>query len=171
MVDLSAIFIDGTHIKANANKKKFPKMQVAKAAKGYSGQLCREVSEERKKLGKKPIDDDDDDSPSGGETTEKTVYRMNPDCRMFVKGEHERQFAYEAHTACDKRGFVLDVEVTAGNVHDSIYEKVTRKHEVTFVTMDAGYKTPRTAKKTIEDGRVPIFPYTRYTGKQDRYQP
>lgn len=39
---------------------------------------------------------------------------------MFVKGEHERQFAYEAHTVCDKSGFVLGVEVTAGNVHDSV---------------------------------------------------
>ena len=29
------IFIDGTHIKASANKKKFQKEQVAKAAKVY----------------------------------------------------------------------------------------------------------------------------------------
>ena len=66
---------------------------------------------------------------------------------MFVKGEHERQFVYEAHTACDKRGFVLGVEVTAGNVHDSVawdkvYDDVTGKFDVQFVTMDAGYKTP-----------------------------
>ena len=40
---------------------------------------------------------------------------------MFVKGEHERQFAYEAHTAaCDKNGMILAVEVTAGNVSDSV---------------------------------------------------
>ncbi len=36
MVDPSAIFIDGTHIKASANKKKYRKEQVAKAAKVYS---------------------------------------------------------------------------------------------------------------------------------------
>ena len=96
---------------------------------------------------------------------------------MFVKGEHERQFAYEAHTVCDKSGFVLGVEVTAGNVHDSVawdavYDEVTRKfNEVKFVTMDAGYKTPWIAKKTIEDGRVLVLPYTRYTGRQDRYKP
>ena len=41
------------------------------------------------------------------------------------KGEHERQFAYEAHIVCDSRGFVLGVEVTAGNVHDSVaWDKV-----------------------------------------------
>ena len=52
------------------------------------------------------------------------------------------------------------------------YDEVTRKfNEAKFVTMDAGYKTPWIAKKTIEDGRVPVLPYTRYTGRQDRYKP
>ena len=150
MVDPNTIFIDGTHIKASANKKKFQKEQVAKAAKVYSGQLRREVNEEREKLGKKPIEDEDDENHSrgsGGETAEKTVSTTDPDCGMFVKGEHERQFAYKAHTACDKRGFVLGVEVTAGNIHDSVacdkvYNNVTGKFYVQFVTMDAGYKTP-----------------------------
>lgn len=62
MLETSAIFIDGTHIKASANKKKHRKEQVAKAAKIYSGQLRREVNEEREKLGKKPIEDDDDEN-------------------------------------------------------------------------------------------------------------
>ena len=57
MVDPNTIFIDGTHIKASANKKKYQKEQVAKAAKVYSGQLRREVNAEREKLGKKPIED------------------------------------------------------------------------------------------------------------------
>ena len=94
---------------------------------------------------------------------------------MFVKGEHERQFVYEAHTACDKRGFVLGVEVTAGNVHDSVawdkvYDDVTGKFDVQFVTMDAGYKPPWIAKKALDDGKVPFLPYTRYTGNKDRYK-
>ena len=44
MVDPSTVFIDGTHIKASANKKKFQKEQVRKTAKVYSGQLRREVN-------------------------------------------------------------------------------------------------------------------------------
>ena len=180
MVDPSIIFIDGTHIKASANKKKFQKEQVKKAAKIYSGQLRREVNAEREKLGKKPIEDDEDDNdpqnPDGGEMIEKTVSTTDPDSGMFVKGEHERQFAYEAHTACDSRGFVLGVEVTAGNVHDSVawdkvYDEVTGKYNVQFVTMDAGYKTPWIAKKTLDDSKVPILPYIRYNGRQDRYKP
>ena len=179
MVDPSIIFIDGTHIKASANKKKYQKEQVKKAAKIYSGQLRREVNAEREALGKKPIEDEEDDNDpqdSGGGSTEKTVSTTDPDSGMFVKGEHERQFAYEAHTACDSKGFVLGVEVTAGNVHDSVawdkvYDDVTHRHKVQFVAMDAGYKTPWIAKKTLDDGKVPILPYTRYNGKQDRYKP
>ena len=182
MLDPSAIFIDGTHIKASANKKKFQKEQVAKAAKVYSGQLRREVNAEREKLGKKPIEDDDDNEnhPQNGsgsqETVEKTVSTTDPDCGMFVKGEHERQFAYEAHTACDKRGFILGVEVTAGNVHDSVawdkvYESVTSKFNVQYVAMDAGYKTPWIAKKTLDDGKIPVLPYTRYKGNKEGYRP
>ena len=178
MVDPSIIFIDGTHIKASANKKKYQKQQVAKAAKIYSEQLREEVNAEREALGKKPIeeDDDDDETPGGGDTVEKTVSTTDPECGLFVKGEHERQFAYEAHTACDKKGFVLGVEVTAGNVHDSvawdsIYDEVTGKYDVRFVAMDAGYKTPWIAKKILDGGKIPIMPYTRYKGKKDRYKP
>ena len=99
MVDPSVIFIDGTHIKASANKKKFQKEQVKKTAKVYSEQLRQEVNAEREKLGKKPVDDDDDDdTPDSGETAEKTVSTTDPDSGMFVKGDHETQFAYEAHT-------------------------------------------------------------------------
>ncbi len=102
MVDPSEMFIDGTHIKASANKKKYQKAQVKKAAKVYSEQLRQEVNAEREKLGKKPIeDDDDDDFPDGGKAVEKTVSTTDPDCGVFSKGEHEKQFAYEAHTACD----------------------------------------------------------------------
>ena len=177
MVDPSAIFIDGTHIKASANKKKYQKQKVAETAKVYTEQLRQEVNQEREKLGKAPIEDDsDDDPPPGGTGREKTVSTTDPDCGMFVKGEHERQFAYEAHTACDKHGMVLSVAVTAGNVHDSVawdevYDEVTSKFEVQFVTMDAGYKTPWIAKKTLEDGKIPILPYTRYKGRKDRYKP
>ena len=83
LLDTSAIFIDGTHIKASANKKKYQTEQVAKVAKVYSGQLRREVDAEREKLGKKPIEDDEQKPPrSGGgsqETVERAVSTTDPD--------------------------------------------------------------------------------------------
>lgn len=181
MVDPRTIFIDGTHIKASANKKKSQKRLVADTAKIYAEQLRTEVNAEREKLGKKPIEQDDDDTPPGGSgggtLRERTVSTTDPDSGMFVKGAHERQFAYEAHTACDRHGFVLGVEVTAGNVHDSvawdrIYDQVTGRFQaVKYVAMDAGYKTPWIAKKTLDTGRIPILPYTRHKRKQDIYKP
>ena len=74
MVDPSTIFIDGTHIKASANKKNYQKEQVAKAAKVYFGQLRREVNEEREKLGKKPIED-----------TESNKRREPKGSRLFIR--------------------------------------------------------------------------------------
>ena len=52
-----AVFVDGTHIKANANMKKAVKKAVPKAAKVYEKQLMEEINEEREKHDKKPFDD------------------------------------------------------------------------------------------------------------------
>ena len=60
-----------------------------------------------------------------------------------------------------RKDIVLGVEVTAGNVSDSVawdavYDQVTGKFpEVKFVTMDAGYKTPWIAKKENRLFRLP----------------
>ena len=180
MIDPNVIFMDGTHIKASANKKKFQKERVSKTAKIYAEQLRQEVNAERAAMGKKAIEDeknDDDDDPKGRGTAEKTVSTTDPDSGMFIKGEHERQFAYEAHTACDRKGFIVGVEVTAGNIHDSVawdslYSQITAKlPEIEFITMDAGYKTPWIAKRTLDDGRLPILPYTNHHFKDGQYKP
>lgn len=172
-IDPSMVFIDGTHVKASANKKKRQKEQVAKVAKIYAEQLRQEVNEERVKLGKKPIEEE---SSAEGETVEKTVSTTDPGCGMYVKGAHERQFAYEAHTACDRHGYILGVEVTPGNVHDSVafdalYDTVTKQFAPEFLAMDSAYKTPWISKKVLDDGRIPLMPYTRYSGSSDHYKP
>lgn len=178
MIDPKEIYIDGTHIKANANKKKYQKEQVKKVAKAYEEQLRKEVNAEREALGKSRIEEeDDDDEGTGGGSVSKTVSATDPESGMFVKGEHEKQFAYEAHTACDKHGMVLAVEVTAGNVHDSVawdgvYKQVTERiEEAEYIVMDAGYKTPWIAKKILEDGRVPVLPYTNKKYKKGGFKP
>ena len=91
---------------------------------------------------------------------------------MFHKGEHKKCFAYEAHTVCEKRGYVLEVEVTPGNVHDSVafdtvFERLIKHYpEVEVVTADAGYKTPWICKQVIDSGRTPSLPYKRPMTKQ-----
>ena len=159
------VFIDGTHIKANANTKKQIKEQVPVASKHYTRELMEEVNADREAHGKKPFDDDDEPPTAPKKrkdnTSRKKLARRkkekthtvtksitDPDCGLFVKGEHKRQFAYEAHTACDKNGFVLETIVTPGNVHDSVafdevYDKVTKTFpETETIVADSAYKTP-----------------------------
>ena len=96
-----------------------------------------------------------------------TVSTTDPDCGLFVKGEHKKQLAYEAHTACDVHGVVLAVEVTPGNVHDSVafddeYDHVVEQfpNVRTFVA-DSAYKKPHICKKVFGDNRVLSTAYKR----------
>jgi len=154
------------------------------ASKRYAQELMAEVDADREAHGKAPFDDEE--SPKSGRkkrdnTSRKKLARRkkekktctvtksvtDPDCGLFVKGEHKRQFAYEAHTACDKNGFILETVVTAGNVHDSVafddvYDKVTASFpEIETVVADAAYKTPHICKKVFEDSRVLSTAYKR----------
>ena len=181
-----AVFIDGTHIKANANIKKAVKARIPAASKHYAKELMEEVNADREAHGKKPFDDDDENDPPAApkkrrdNTSRKKQARRekeksrtvtksvtDPDCGLFVKGSHKRQFAYEAHTACDRHGFVLETVVTPGNVHDSVafdevYDKVTERFpEVKTVVADSAYKTPHICKKVFRDKRVLSTAYKR----------
>lgn len=175
-VEPSAIFIDATHIKASANKKKNVKEQVKIEAKHYHDELLEEIQKDRSEHGKKPLKDkhyDDDDPPTKTITKSKT----DPESGLFHKGEHEKCFAYTAHVACDRNNFVLGANVSAGNIHDSvmfdsIYNQVkTRFEEVSAIVVDAGYKTPYICKQIIDDLKKPIMPYKRPMGKQGYFRP
>ena len=156
------VFIDATHVKASANLKKRCKKVIPQAARVYDEQLRREINADREFHGKKPFDDSDDDAPP---TKTVAISTTDPDAGLFHKGEHKKCFAYGAHTVCDRNNFVLDVEVTPGNVHDStvfdtVYDRVTERFpQVSIVAMDAGYKTPWICKKIFDDGRLPSLPY------------
>ena len=183
----TAVFIDGTHIKANANNKKKIQEEIPVASKRYADELMQEINADREEHGKKPFDDnkEDDDNneppkpsrPAKNTSKKKLARRKkmkkitksvtDPESGLFVKGEHKRQFAYEAHTACDKNGYILETVVTPGNVHDSVvfddvYNKVTEKFpEVETVVADSAYKTPHICKKVFEDNRVLSTAYKR----------
>lgn len=183
------VFVDGTHIKANANTKKAIKLEVPVAAKHYAQELMDEVNADRVAHGKKPFDDDNDDTSEPPATPKKkrdntskkklkkrkkeakkktiTVSTTDPDCGLFVKGDHKKQMAYEAHTACDVHGVVLEVEVTPGNIHDSVpfddvYDRIVEKFpDVHIFVADSAYKTPHICKKVFDDGRVLSTAYKR----------
>ena len=180
----TAVFIDGTHIKANANDKKKIQAEVPAASKRYAKELMEEVNADREEHGKKPFEDEDNNNeppksskPNKNTSKKKSARRKkmktvtqsvtDPDSGLFVKGDHKRQFAYEAHTACDKHGYILETVVTPGNVHDSVafddvYEKVTERFpEVETIVADSAYKTPHICKKIFDDNRVLSTAYKR----------
>ncbi len=96
-----------------------------------------------------------------------TKSTTDPDCGLFVKGEHKRVFAYEAHTACNKNGFILGTVVSVGNVHDSVafddvYDSLTDKYPgIETIVADSAYKTPHICKKVFDDNRVLSTAYKR----------
>ncbi|NQP32759.1 transposase, partial [Streptococcus suis] len=55
LIDPTEMFIDGTHIKAAANNRKFINQEVEKQAKFMSEQLEIEMNQDRVKHGKKPL--------------------------------------------------------------------------------------------------------------------
>lgn len=186
------VFIDGTHIKANANTKKKIELEIPVAAKRYADELLEEINHDRETHGKKPFDDDDTPKTSrkkkDNTSKKKLKNRKNrksqedytkhnrPRKRIVCKREHKRQFAYEAHTACDKNGFVLEAVVTPGNVHDSVafddvYDKLAENFpEIEAIVADSAYKTPHICKKMFDDGRVLSTAYKRLMTKKDGHE-
>ena len=170
-VDASAIFIDATHIKASANKRKSEDAEVLIQAKHYQKQLDAEIEADRLAKGKKPLKsvDEDDEDPPTKHTKQSTT---DPESGVFHKGEHEKMFAYTAHVVCDKHNFVLKCDVSPGNVHDSVmfdglYADVIEYFpEIQGVAVDAAYKTPWIMKQIFDSGRLPCTSYKRPMTKE-----
>ncbi|AFA50120.1 putative transposase [Acetobacterium woodii DSM 1030] len=66
-VDQKTLFIDGTHVKARANRNKSQKVLVRKTVRHYEAALQEEIARDREAHGKRPLrdkngPDDPDDS-------------------------------------------------------------------------------------------------------------
>lgn len=161
------IYMDSTHIKANANKRKSEDVQIMEERKSYQNALdqeCDAYSDQKGISRAKGVE------PEVKRIKQSTV---DPESGNFHKGEHEKQFAYLAQTTCDQNGFVLGVKVNPGNLHDSrtftpafdevhqVFGKLIRS-----VGVDAGYKVPHIARELIERKITPLMPYTRPKGRK-----
>jgi hypothetical protein len=166
-VQSDVLFVDATHVKANANKNKYVKQVIQEQTRKYQEQLEDEINKDRMEHGKKPLG-----KKSEASVKEVKVSTTDPECGLFVKGEKERVFAYSFHTACDRNGFVLGTMVTPGNVHDSrVFEELLDRVRHNFgkpdaVAADAGYKTPYIAKILLDNKIRPVMPYTRSHTKE-----
>jgi hypothetical protein len=58
LISSEHVFIDSTHVKASANKRKFEKKVVRKESKAYETCLQEEINKDREDHGKKPFPQD-----------------------------------------------------------------------------------------------------------------
>jgi transposase len=169
LVSSEHVFIDSTHVKASANKRKFEKKVVRKETRAYQARLEEEINKDRDEHGKKPFPPDKFDKGDSKEIKESTT---DPESGYYVKDERTKQFAYSFHAAADRNGFVLGAIATPGNVHDStmlepLLKKVMKNvGKPVAVAADAGYKTPAIAQYLIENEIQPALPYTRPRTKE-----
>jgi transposase len=168
LISKDIVFVDSTHIKANANRNKVIKEAAKKAALFYEEELWKEIQEDRISQGKKPFDSGD--GGSGGSDNsqrdvEVTKSKSDPESGLFHKGPHKEVFAYMSQTACDLSGWVLEYSVHPGNDHDSrtfidLYKKLPTD-EIEMFVGDSGYKTPAIVRALNKDHIIPVLPYKR----------
>ena len=164
-INLSELYIDSTHIKASANKKKYTKKEIEIQAKQYQEQLEKEIELDRNEHNKKPLKK----TKKSADTKVVVESTTDPDSGMFFKNEKEKCFAYLAHTACDNNNYVIDVNITSGNIHDSVgfinlYSSIKNRYStenIIAIAMDAGYITPHICKTVFDDNILPTLPYKR----------
>src|SRR5690606_35236262 len=169
LISAEHVFVDSTHVKASANKRKFEKKVVRKETRAYQQRLQEEINRDREDHGKKPFPPDKFDKEEFKETKESTT---DTESGYYVKDERTKQFAYSFHAAAERNGFVLGTTVTPGNTHDShileplveqVIEKVSKPEAV---AADAAYKTPAITSYLLKNDITPALPYTRPRTKE-----
>lgn len=166
LINKESIFVDSTHTKAYANKKKIENKIVRESYNNYVSRLNEEINEIRKSEGKKPL---------AIKTKKEIISTTDPECGMFHKGEKEKQLAYSTQVACDESGWVMGCKVFPGNLNDNntapeFLEELLKDDELENVVMDAGYTSPVVLNQILEKGKKPIVPYTRPKGAKKKYK-
>ena len=122
LVDGRVILTDSTHVKANASRKSEVTVLVERQAYAYMERLDAYEALEREQLGeeKKPPR-----NPGGGEKASGTVKRRvstsDPDAGFLRRDNKPQGMHYLSHQSVDaKKGIVVDVAVTPGNVNDAM---------------------------------------------------
>lgn len=157
MVAGRVLFTDSTHIKANANKRKFIIKKVQENTKQYIDSLNQAIEEDRKKHGKKSLKVRSE-VPEEKEIKESTT---DPESGyMFRTGKPEGFFYLDHRTVDFKYNIITDVHITPGNVNDSLpylerldYQIEKFGFNVEAVGLDSGYLTNNICKE-LQDRKI-----------------
>ena len=170
LIDAQEFFSDSTHIKANANKKKFKRGYVLKDARKYAKEVLEEVNVLREEEGKTPFDDND----KGPQEHEQKISTTDPDSGYMYRDNKPEGFFYLDHRTVDgKHNIIIDSYVTPGNVMDStVYIERQRTIRQRFnlkpqaVALDAGYDTNEIHKYFHDENIFGVVAYRTPYGKR-----
>ena len=186
-LDMTAVYIDSTHTKAYANKKKNHKEIVQIEAKQYQKELDLEIAlkglkeesltedeyvEEVEKIIK--CNEEVDTFEVVGEK-EIIVSDVDKDAGILYKSDKEKMFGYNTSVICENNNYILSVDTNGSNVHDSVsfyqsFDNLLNHFDITqikYFVGDAAYITPHICKLLIDLEMIPAFPYTRKGYRKD----
>ena len=189
-LDMTAVYIDSTHTKAYANKKKNHKEIVKVEAKRYQKELDLEIAlkglheedlteeeylEEVSKIIK--CNEEVDTEEVIGEK-EIIVSDVDKDAGMLYKSDKEKMFGYNTSVICDNNNYILTVDTNGSNVHDSVsfyqsFDNLVENFDITdidYFVGDAAYLTPHISKTIIDLEMIPCMPYTRKGYKEGKFK-
>jgi transposase len=190
VLDLSNIFIDSTHTKANANKKKVSKQMVNIIASEYKEELEAEIRHAKFNLkendsldeSKEIINDEECNHELNIEKTIETKEILKSDidseAGILYKDEKEKMVAYNTSIICDNNNYVLSYDTNPSNMHDSksfypTYQKFKDRFGVDktdYMAGDAAYITTHICKTIIEDNIKLCLPYKRPMTKKGYFK-
>lgn len=142
-IDAEDTFIDSTHVKANANKKKCENQTVELKEKIYKEELIKDVNEDRLEHGKKPLkntDNDDDDenkddnTPNSNNTIDDDSLHKSEDSDEIIDIEDENIITYDKETdeikEINKNTKYKNIKVSTVDPESGYYHK--GEHEKIF---------------------------------------
>lgn len=159
LLNTTTVYMDSTHIKANANKRKSQIIETLEEKKIFEDELINDINKKRKISGQKLI------SEKQRKLKDKKVSTTDPEAGYFHKGEHEQIFGYNEHVVCEKKGYILAHKTKPSNIHDcqvfkEVMESVLEEYEnIENVAVDSGYKTGAICKYIIQKKKTPLMPY------------
>ena len=166
------LYLDSTHIKANANKHKFTKEMTHDEAKAYQDELEDEINRQRIEAGKRPFTLDLEKEVK---LKERKISKADPESGTTSKANEKNNCLFCPYFMRRQRIYSSTI-ITPGNIHDSqvAFQLVKQSKrlfpEINCVVADAGYKTPKFVHFLTHLNLRPCLPYSRPKGKRGYYQ-
>ena len=162
LVDGKILYTDSTHLKANANKHKYTKVEVAQSTKDYFEELEKDINADRIAHGKEPLKKE--------EVAESKIIKVSTtdsESGYMVRDGKPKGFFYLDHRTVDgKYNIITDVHVTPGNVNDvdpyvdRIETQIKKfNFKTKYIVADAGYSTNPICKKIANKSYKGIFAF------------